>query len=208
MELVQESTEQGLRHCPSIPIVPAGQSVQPVLSSFGRVPVGVASEIPKASSQRSHVAPFRLKYALPILWQSTHASLSLSLCFPAAHGWQSVCVVDVPPVVKLPSGHVLQLPLAPETLLYCVSSPHSWHAVSPALLNFPGGQLFVDDDPSQVVPPVHFVHLVRVAAVPPDVLEPAPHVRHALCPAAEYVLSKPQAEHAELPEGAYVPAPH
>ena len=127
---------------------------------------------------------------------------------PAAHGWQSVCVVDVPPVVKLPSGHVLQLPLEPETLLYCVSSPHSWHAVSPALLNFPGGQLFVDDDPSQVVPPVHFVHVVRVAAVPPDVLEPAPHVRHALCPAAEYVLSKPQAEQAELPEGAYVPAPH
>jgi hypothetical protein len=110
VELVQESTEQGLRHCPSTPIVPAGQSVQPVLSSFGRVPVGAASEIPKASSQRSHVAPFRLKYALPILWQSTHASLSLSLCFPAAHGWQtrSEPVGNMPWLIR-PSGQVTQL---------------------------------------------------------------------------------------------------
>ena len=83
----------------------------------------------------------------------------------------AVRVAAVPPVVKDPAGHVVQLPAF--AALYLSSAPH-------AVLALPPGQWY---------PAGHSVHAVRVAAVPPVVKEPAGHVVQLAAFAALYRLS-------------------
>ena len=77
----------------------------------------------------------------------------------------------VPPVVKEPAGHVVQL--SAFAALYLSSAPH-------AVLALPPGQWY---------PAGHGVHVVRVLLPPPSVYEPWGHVSQMLLPAALYRLS-------------------
>ena len=83
----------------------------------------------------------------------------------AAHVWR---VVELPPLVNEPTGHVPQM-LAPASA-YKLSFPQSPQSEDPADANFPGAQADTEPDPSPHAAPVgHTVHLVRVMVVPPSV---------------------------------------
>ena len=115
--------------------------------------------------------------ALPVLYilSSPHGLLLLrpSHLNPGWHAPHEVRVDEVPPAVKDPAPHVLQLaaPLA----LYTVSPPHGVCTL----------------EPSHEDPALHALHDVRVFAVPPAVKEPAVHVLQLRAPAALYLVSLP-----------------
>ena len=73
---------------------------------------------------------------------------------------------------------------------------------------FPATQVAGVLEPSQTLPAVHVVHLVRVLLPPPEVNDPSPHVEHEPDFAALCSVSAPQFVHAFVPVNEYVPAAH
>jgi hypothetical protein len=108
---------------------------------------------------------------------------------PALHALHDVRVFAVPPAVKAPAAHVLQLP-AP-ALLNLVSSTHAEHALLPPVANEPAVHGVWTLEPSHEEPALHALHVMRVFVVPPAVKEPAVHVLQLRAPAALYLVSLP-----------------
>ena len=127
---------------------------------------------------------------------------------PAAHVLHPVRVVEVPPSVKLPTGHTAQAAKPPDAE-YWLSCPHPEHVCCPAFEYFPATHGVLALDPSaQLLPAGHWVHAVRVFAVPPSVNIPTGHVSQTLAPASAYFLSPPHSWHVELPAEANLPGVH
>ena len=88
----------------------------------------------------------------------------------------AVRVVAVPPSVKEPAGHVVQL--AAFAALYSSSAPHAALTLVPSHEWYPAG---------------HSEHEVRSwpLLLPPPVYEPVRHVLQVLAPTVLYMLSAP-----------------
>ena len=124
-----------------------------------------------------------------------------SQALPAGHLLQLVRVAVLPPLVKLPVGHVRHAS-APGDVWYLLSAPQSVHAFAPFTLNLPARHcLLVSKDPSgQAYPDGQGVHCARVSALsPPFAKDPAAHVSHVLEPAEEYRAPLPHAAHVAPP---------
>ena len=77
-----------------------------------------------------------------------------------------------------------------------MSMPQLVHVDAPALEKVPAGQVVMTLVPSHLLPAAHVEHVSRVRKVPPEVKDPASHVRHLSgCPAFEYWLSAPHCRH-------------
>lgn len=125
---------------------------------------------------------------------------------PAGHVAHDVRVALVPPLVYEPGAHTWQLSALPaaENLM---SMPQFVQDDAPALENVPAGQVVMTLVPSHLEPAAHVVHVSRVRRVPPEVNDPALHVRHlSACPAFEYRLSAPHCGHVHAPFFEKVPA--